>query len=301
MGFVMSCQLARRLSLDPLPKDTMVHVDSNPETQIVPVNTTEIMAGSYEPESEEALIAYAANIHNSVQTYSISGYWEIGRTINAFYKGKYGTNELERIAKATGIGRDTLNKMLKLAKQYSREQVQVLLSGRYPMTWFHISQNLSVAPDKIIEVYKETEDPKQFHNNIMNFKDAQESRGKSGKSLVLAPLVVLESTVMGRTEDQIVNEAPEQVAEVDMIQVPDDDLKELNALWEENKKLRTDLEHRKYQVNQMEELFHESALENSSKDKLIEKLKRTINQVHDMVENEYDPVNILAQIDWRVE
>ena len=93
------------IDLNPLPEYTMVPVDSNPETQITPVNTIEILAGSYEPESEEALIAYAANIHKSVQTYSISGYWEIGRSINAFYQGKYGTNELERIAKETGIGR----------------------------------------------------------------------------------------------------------------------------------------------------------------------------------------------------
>lgn len=51
----------------------------------------------------------------------------------------------------------------------------------------------------------------------------------------------------------------------------------------------------------MQELFHESTLMLRNNDNLIEKLKRTINQVHDMVENEYDPVNILAQIDWHVE
>jgi len=60
------------------------------------------------------------------------------------------------------------------------------------------------------------------------------------------------------------------------------------------------LEHKEYQVNQLQELFHESALMLSSKDKLIEKLKRTIDQVHDMVENKYDPVNILEQIDWHI-
>jgi hypothetical protein len=107
------------IDLEPLPKDTMVPVDSNPETQIVPkVNTPEIMAGTYEPESEEALIAYASNIHNDFQTHFISAYWEIGRTINAFYQGKYGTNELERISQATRIGRDTLNKMIKFSRQF---------------------------------------------------------------------------------------------------------------------------------------------------------------------------------------
>ena len=86
-----------------------------------------------------------------------------------------------------------------------------------------------------------------------------------------------------------------------MIQAPDDHMKEMDALRAENKKLRADLEHREYQVNQLQELFHESALENSSNNKLIEKLKRTIKQVHDMVENGCDHVNILEQIDWRVE
>jgi len=173
-------------------------------------------------------------------------------------------------------------------------------SGRYPMPWFHISQNLSVAPDTIIEVYKETEDPSQFYNGIMKFKDAHESRGKRRKSSVSAPSGVAES-ITGGTEDQSVNEAPEQVTEVNVIQVPDDHMNEMEALRAENKKLRADLEHKEYQVNQMEELFHESALENSSNDKLIEKLKRTIRQVHGMVENGYDHVNILEQIDWRVE
>lgn len=289
------------IDLEPSPKDAVVPVDSNPETQIVPkVNTPEILPGTYDPESEEALIAYTTNIHNSVQTYSISGYWEIGRAITAYYKGKYGTNELERIVQATRIGRDTLNKMIKFSKQFSREQVQALLSGAYPLTWFNICQNLSVAPDTIIAVYQETEDPTQFHNNIMKFKDAHESRGKSRKSLVSPPLVLSESIAAG-TEDQIVNEAPEQAPAVNMIQAPDDHMKEMDALRAENKKLRADLAHKEYQVNQMEELFRESMLENRSKDKLIEKLKRTIRQVHGMVENGYDHVNILTEIDWRVE
>ena len=86
-----------------------------------------------------------------------------------------------------------------------------------------------------------------------------------------------------------------------MIQAPVDYLKEIDDLRTENKRLRADLEHREYQVNDLQELFHESALQVGSNDKLIEKLKATLKQVHDMVENGYDPVNILSQIDWRIE
>jgi hypothetical protein len=168
------------------------------------------------------------------------------------------------------------------------------------MTWYLVSQTLSVAPNTIIEVYKETEGPTQFYNNIIKFKDAQETRGKRRKSLVSAPLVVVES-ITGETEDQIINEAPEQVNEIDIIQVPDNNMNEIDALRAENKKLQADLEHREYQVNEMKELFHESTLENRSKDELIEKLKKTIKQVYGMIENGYNHVNILTEIDWRVE
>ena len=90
---------------DPVEQNTVISLHINPETQIVPkVNIPEILAGSYEPESEEALITYAANIHNRVQVYSISGYWEIGRSVNAFYKGKYGTHELKESHRQQELG-----------------------------------------------------------------------------------------------------------------------------------------------------------------------------------------------------
>ncbi len=175
----------KKLTYDEVKNDAV-----NPEKQttestiphvevVLESSTKEIMANNYQPESEEALFRYTLSIHKKVQIYSVGGYWEIGRTINSFYQGKYGTKELERISKAIGIGRDTLNKMCKFAKQYSRNQVEALLSGAFPVYWFQISQNLSVEPDKLIQTYQETGDPKQFHNRIMKLKNPQESRGKS--------------------------------------------------------------------------------------------------------------------------
>ena len=121
----------------PVTESTIPQVGVNEQN-----DTKGIIDNNYQPDSEEALIAYATGIHKSVQTISIGGYWAIGRTINFFYKGKYGTKELEKISKATGIGRDTLNKMCKFAKQYSTDQVQSLLSGAFPLYWLQISQNL---------------------------------------------------------------------------------------------------------------------------------------------------------------
>ena len=278
--------------------------DSNlPQVEIVEqTDTTEAPTNNYEPESEEALIEYATNIHNKVQTFSIGGYWEIGRTINSFYQGKYGTRELERIAEATGIGRDTLNKMCKFAKQYSRDQVEALLSGAFSVTWFQIAQNLSVEPDKLIQVYQETGDPKQFHNDIMKFKDSRESRGKSKGGLSVAmPANAKESSTSQVAEVAIINETlPEKGVEVDIIQAPDGHAKEISDLRAKIAELRKDLDHRQYQVDQLQELYHETALEFKKKDELIEKLRATLKQVQDMVENGCEHWNILSEVDWRV-
>lgn len=276
---------------DPSPKDTTDHVDSDPETQIVSrVNTPEIPADSYEPASEEALIEYATNIHNRVQVYSISGYWEIGRSINAFYKGKYGTHELERIARATGIGRDTLNKMIKFAKEFSRDHVQVLLSGIYPMSWFYIAQNLSVPPDKIIQVYQESEDQKQFHNNIMKFKTRRESKGQSvsGKSSVPAP--------PGRVMSQQLTH-PIETAE----SVPKDDKKAeetIRTLLERNKQLRKELDDAMRDLNELKILFHDADKDIAHKSDLIDRLRDALSQVYEMVENGCNHEDILAEVEW---
>jgi hypothetical protein len=283
----------------PVIESTIPHVEIIPES----TDSTEVDTNHYQPESEEALIAYTTDIHNKVQTFSIGGYWEIGRTINSFYRGKYGTRELERISKATGIGRDTLNKMCKFAKQYSRDQVEALLSGTFPISWFHISQNLSVEPDKMIRVYQETGDPKQFHNVIMKLKDSQESRGKSKSASIAAPEVVSEpSTVVGVSAIGIPREesGDKPITTVTIDPIPDDHSEELINLRAENENLRKELESTKIQLDDVNRLFHEAALDIEAKHDLIDRLRRTLKQVYGMVENGSNHANILSDVDWRV-
>ena len=55
------------------------------------------------------------------------------------------------------------------------------MSGIYPMSWFYIAQNLSVPPDKIIQVYQESEDQKQFHNNIIEIQNPAGIKGADCK------------------------------------------------------------------------------------------------------------------------
>src|SRR5208283_3853240 len=276
------------------------HVDGDSKTQIVPqVSTTEILAGNYEPESEEALIAYATNIHTHVQTFSISGYWEIGRSINAFYKGKYGTNELERIAKATGIGRDTLVKSCKFARQYSKEHVEILLKGNFVMSWSHIARNLTIEPQKVIETYQQSPGCEQFNYAIIKLKNPSEARGKNKRESVRPAAIIVEPSADVDTSLSL-QEPNDLVDSAKMATNNEMSEKEIKDLRVENDKLRKDLDYTKYQLGEMNSLFHDAAIDINNKSDLIDRVRATLNQVHDMVQNGCHHENILEQVEWRI-
>lgn len=263
--------------------------------EVIPQSSiSNIPSNNFEPASEEALIAYAASIHNKVQTYSIRGYWEIGRTINSFYRGKYGTQELERISIATGIGRDTLNKMCKFARQYSRDQVEVLLSGAFYVSWFQISQNLTVEPDKLIQVYQETVDPKTFHNGIMKFKDPRDSRGRNRGTSISVPAAAREPSMVNTSKEP----GETQATVVTIETVSDGQTEEVVHLRAENENLRREIQSMKVQLNDLNRLFNEAGLDIEEKEDLIDRLKGILEQVHDMVENGSNHATILSEIDW---
>jgi len=282
---------------NPLPKDTTDHVDSNTETHIASrVNIPEIVAGSYEPESEEALIEYTANIHAHVQVNSITGYWEIGRSINAFYKGKYGTQELERIAQATGIGRDTLAKACRFARQYSKDSVEMLLRGNFVISWGQIAQNLAIAPQKIIEVYQQAPSREQFYNGIIKLKDPSEARGKARRRTAKETSIVEEPEAVqspSLTADShriatggISQELTRPIGAAEA--VPKDEKtaeSNIETLREENERLRKELENARHQLDDLKNLFHDAAQDIARKSDLIDRLRGALSQVYDMVEN----------------
>lgn len=296
---------------DPSPKDTMDHDDSNPETQIVPkVDAPEILAGTYEPESEEALITYTANIHAHLQVSSITGYWEIGRSINAFYKGKYGTNELDRLSQATGIGRDTLAKACKFARQYSKEHVEMLLRGNFVVSWGQIARNLAIPPQEVIEVYQQAPSREQFYNTIIKLKDPSEARGKtrkqSAKGVIGAKEPEADQPLTLTASDRIAGgEISQELTR--LIDVPETISKHektaennSTSLREENEKLRKELEYTKHQLSEMNVLFHDAAQDIALKSDLIDRLRDALSQVYEMIENGRNHEDILAEVEWRL-
>ena len=133
-----------------------------------------------ESSTEEELIAYPRFLHTRLAMSTVQCYWLIGKSILSFYKGKYGTGELQKISEATGIGRDTLTKACKFARQYTEEQLKVILKGKFVLSWFELAQNLTVPPQNVIAVYQACSFPVQFHNAIIKMK-TNEKRGKKNE------------------------------------------------------------------------------------------------------------------------
>jgi regulator of replication initiation timing len=76
--------------------------------------------------------------------------------------------------------------------------------------------------------------------------------------------------------------------------------KEIKDLREENDKLRKELDHTKYQLGEMNSLFHDAAIDINKKSDLIDRPRETLNQVHDMIQNGCHHENILEQVEWRI-
>ena len=143
----------------------------NEKTQMVPYgNQITILEEELQPKTEDDLILITDKLYKAATSGLVITYYHIGNTIDSFYQKSYGSGELKRIASRTGISLDTLHKAIRFAKKYSQEHLEVLLQGHFTISWNHIANNLSVAPDDLIETYKEAENPKTFHDSIMNFK-----------------------------------------------------------------------------------------------------------------------------------
>ena len=143
----------------------------NEKTQMVPYgNQITILEEELQPKTEDDLILITDKLYKAATSGIVITYYHIGNTIESFYQRSYGSGELKRIASRTGISLDTLHKAIRFAKKYSQEHLEVLLQGHFAISWNHIANNLSVAPDDLIETYKEAENPKTFHDAISNFK-----------------------------------------------------------------------------------------------------------------------------------
>jgi len=274
------------------PTEVTINKEDNPmatiETVMLPIKMPdEIKDNNYQPDTEQALIDYVISQNNKLEVATIFVKWEIGRSINSFYQGKYGTHELEKISDATGIGRDNLNKMIKFAVQYNQEQLKALINKSFTIPWNGIAQNLAIKPEKLIEVYERANDITEFHNGIMKCKDPGEMRGKSRlpKSDEARAMDVENSMQSNADSPEIrVTVIPNAVDVTNteiLVQQNEEYKKEIERLKAENGELNSEISMLKNQMDYLSNMMKEDA---SDQEKIIEEYKDRLKQLKLMID-----------------
>ena len=270
----------------------------------VPVNDaikiTQVNEAQFDTEAD--LIQHTREVIKRYTHTTVMSYWEIGRSINSFYKGKYGSKELDRIAEATGVGRDTLAKACKFAKQFNREQVETLLNGRFPLPWNRIAQNLSVKSDQFIETYQQSETPDQFYNGIIKLKNPEEKRGKS--------------RLPGRHEPEVIDVQPERMDSEDQEEPLPDDYpvaddqdqgeineqyrayeRELQDLRDEVARITQELTKRDMKIKTLEIDLAEANKDLDQQYDRAERAEKKINGIIEICENGGGPVQVMGWLE----
>jgi hypothetical protein len=276
------------------------------------------LISEYQPESEEALIDYVNSQNGKLEMANILVKWEIGRSINSFYQGKYGDHELEKISKKTGIGTNSLHKMCRFARIYTTEQLQLLLKGQYTLTWLDIAQNLAIEPVSVIHTFELSKNYDDFLIQIKRLKDPDEKRGKSKLpkcveaklmdvdkpeplnvapteiTVAASPEKVAEEPIMVATE--IISEKSirpeydghaENIDSNQLAQHYDAHEKELAMLKLENERLRKEISDRDQQIDSMNTMMKENDRDIQDKDLLLAAYRDRIKRVRYMIENNF--------------
>jgi hypothetical protein len=260
-----------------------------------------------ESQTEEELIAYTKLLHTRLAMSTVQSYWLIGKSILAFYKGEYGTGELQRISDATGIGRDTLTKACKFARQFTEEQVKNILKGKFILSWFEVCQNLTVAPQNLIAAYQASSSSIEFHNAIMKLKNPNEKRGKKNDlseatgnrqgAIAENPQNTKVTQVSQEQSDAaIIFQAGESSDTAQFKKEKDNGPRELESLKIENQNLKVEIAKRDEKIRELRHVLEEASKDIDSRDETISFLKDKLRRVSDMLAEGFEYMSILDVI-----
>jgi hypothetical protein len=258
------------------------------------------LVSEYHPESEEALINYVNGQNSKLEVANILVKWEIGRCINSFYQGKYGDHELKNISKATGINRDSLNKMIKFAKQYNREQLEMVLRGKYVMSWNGIAQNLTVETSQLIGVYKGSDNIGEFHRSIMNLKKPNDpsklikSAGQKDaeEPMIVAPEIIPEESIPAEYDEPADDIDPDELARHYGAYE-----KELEMLKAENEGLKKEILSKDIKARELEKALSDAQREKEKYEDLSYTYMHKLDKIRAGLENNTPARAILEWLD----
>jgi len=128
---------------------------------------------------EEEFFNHTKKLYRSAESSLLTSYWWIGKNIIRFYKKEYGKETLKTIAEKTGIDGNTLSKACKFARQYSKEQVEELTTGEFPLSWRIISHNLTIKSENVMKTYRKSDSPKTFCASVTKLKPRTAKKGSS--------------------------------------------------------------------------------------------------------------------------
>ena len=256
------------------------------------------LTNNFQAKTEEDLINYTRHLYSKLAMSMMMTYYYIGKGINDFYEKKYGKNEIERISDKTSIQTGTLQKACKFAREYSEDQVTELLNGRFTIAWNHISQNLTVKPENLIGVYKESESAGEFNNGIIKFKSSNENRGKARK--------VENEDIISQTESsQDVIDVTQSHAEIiddDMVLTDSheteitEDAETIESLIEKTDELKKALDLKDGQLQSQNNIINEMNRDIEEKDTIIFTLKEGLKKIPEMIKNGATGFDIIKAI-----
>jgi hypothetical protein len=242
-----------------------------------------------ESATEEELIAYTKFLHTRLAISTVQCYWVIGKSILSFYKGKYGTGELQKISEATGIGRDTLTKACKFARQYTEEQVKHILKGKFVLSWFELAQGLTVAPQNLITAYQASSSPTEFHNAIIKLKPPAQKKGT-----VISSAVSDRSQVARDTSDGLKDGENLFDVQNDHATSPDNEI--FSPLEAEMSDLRATITERDSEIAELQNLLEKSRQDIIIRDDAINSLRRFLGKIRLNLERKTDHVTLFEMV-----
>lgn len=138
-----------------------------------------IFSDPFDDREEELLLRNVKAAHEKRQHYYLPYYYEIGRLINAHFNSPCPGDILRIIAARTGVGLNSLRKACQFARKYPLASFDMLIGGPFVICWSRISQNLTVDPCLLIEIYRNSKSPYDYDERIMEIKKSYRNKRRS--------------------------------------------------------------------------------------------------------------------------
>ena len=131
---------------------------------------------NFKPETEDQFVEFVKWLKSREHQSIIKLHWILGKNIEEAGEAVYGQNTAGRIAAEVGISKSTVHKSRRFARDYSPEQVALLLNGQFSLSWRDITQNQSVPTEDFLRAFRDSSNPEQFRNAVTQLRRIRQRR-----------------------------------------------------------------------------------------------------------------------------